>query len=86
MLGASAGLAGAWGAMLAVRLGYGMLVIPRTLNLNAVDVAANSVSRLRMMGRDYPLDHMPIFDAMSRMQGHARMVKRVADLAPVIPK
>lgn len=86
MLAASAGLAGAWAATLGVRLAYAMTVEPRTLEFLPSDLAGNSISRLRMMGRDYPLDNMPAFDVVSRLQGHPNMVDRASELAPVIPR
>lgn len=69
------GLAATWG----VRNLYGMTVSPSSLNVEAGDIAKNSVDRTFMMDRDLKWFERPVVDLVSRVQGHGPIDERIAD-------
>lgn len=82
-------------ATVAFRLNWGMYVAPAQRgwlpgmaarpHLRVGDLAANAVDRVHMMGRDPDLGNRTwkLFDKVSQLQGHGRLVDRV-DFAPVL--
>lgn len=83
-------------ATIAFRLNWGMTVAPAQkgwlpgmaakphLRLN--DLAANAVDRVHMMGRDPDLTgrNWKLWDKVSQVQGHGRLMDRLDDFAPVL--
>ncbi|MCB0878134.1 MAG: hypothetical protein KDC46_04050 [Thermoleophilia bacterium] len=94
LLKMAAGAGAAYAATMAVRLGWGLTVAPaqagwkpgmRALpHMRLGDIAANAIDRTRMMGTDPDLAHWPIFDLVSRVQGHGHLVDRASEFVPVL--
>jgi hypothetical protein len=94
LLKMAAGAGIAYGATMAFRGAWGLTVAPAQRGwkpgmpvevfFRPGDVAANAIDRTRMMGRDPNLAKWPLFDAVSRAQGHGPLVDRLDDFIPVL--